>query len=161
MSLCLLLFEITSYRSQCESVLVRAAPPSQDFLGIVSDRSLLEWFTIQAEKTPSFANFLSTPLSFLALPSLYLYSAVVAAKVNDTVLDAMRLMSNYGVSSIAVIQEDGGGLRGAVSVTDIGNVGVSALEPRIVDECRFRLSFPLKAIRYCPLPFISSLPPSR
>ena len=102
--------------------MVKAASPSQDFLGIVSDRSLLEWFTVQAQKTPSLANFLSTPLSFLMLPSLYLYSAVVAAKATDTVLDAMRLMSDYGVSSVAVIQDEGGGLLSAVSVTDIGKV---------------------------------------
>jgi len=48
------------------------------------------------------------------------------------VLDAMRLMSECGVSSVAVIDDGGGGygggyrscggLGGAVSVTDIGKV---------------------------------------
>lgn len=89
---------------------------------MVSDRALLEWFTLNAQKTPSLAQFLSTSLFNLTLPSLYLYSAVAAAKANDTVLDAMRVMSDYGVSSVAVLQEDGGGLLSAVSVTDIGRV---------------------------------------
>lgn len=93
---------------------------------MVSDRSLLEWFTVQAQNTPSLATFLSTPLASLALPSLYLYSAVVAARATDTVLDAMRMMSDYGVSSVAVVQEEGGGLLSAVSVTDIGKVGLLA-----------------------------------
>lgn len=41
-------------------------------------------------------------------------------------LDAMRLMCDGGVSSVAVIEEEGGGLLSAVSVTDIGKV---RLEP--------------------------------
>ena len=103
-------------------MLIKAAPPSSEYLGMVSDRALLEWFTLNAQKSSTLSAFLSTPLSNLALPSLYLYSAVVAAKASDTVLDAMRMMSDYGVSSVAVLQEDGGGLLSAVSVTDVGKV---------------------------------------
>ena len=103
-------------------VLIKAPPPSNEYLGMVSDRSLLEWFTVNARKTASFESFLSSPLDKLALPSLFLYSAVVAAKASDTVLDAMRLMSDYGVSSVAIVQEESGGLLSAVSVTDIGKV---------------------------------------
>ncbi len=88
----------------------------------MSDRSLLEWFTTNTHKTPTLSYFLSKPLSSLALPSLYLYSAVVAAKASDTVLDAMRLMSDFGVSSVGVMEEEGGGLLSAVSVTDVGKV---------------------------------------
>jgi CBS-domain-containing membrane protein len=88
----------------------------------VSDKSLLEWFAKSAQTSPSLATYLSSPLSSLALPSLYLYASVVAAKANDTVLDVMRLMSDYGVSSVAVIEEEGGRLLSAVSVTDIGKV---------------------------------------
>lgn len=89
---------------------------------MVSDRSLLEWFTDNAQKTPGLDAFLASPLCSQALPSLYLYSSVVALKASDTVLDAMRLMSDYGVSSVAVLVEEGGGLLSAVSVTDIGKV---------------------------------------
>ena len=103
-------------------VLIKAPPPSNEYLGMVSDRSLLEWFTLNARKTPSLEGFLSTSLNNLALPSISLYSAVIATKASDTVLDAMRLMSDYGVSSVAVLQEEGGGLLSAVSVTDIGKV---------------------------------------
>lgn len=41
-----------------------------------------------------------------------------------TVLDAMRLMSEEGVSSVAVVDEELGILIGVVSVTDIGKVCV-------------------------------------
>ena len=107
------------------SVLIRAPPPSNTFLGFVSDKSLLDWFTTSAQKSLSLGAYVSTPLSNLALPSLYLYTSVVATKASDTVLDAMRLMSDYGVSSVAVIEEEGGGLLSAVSVTDIGKVDFS------------------------------------
>lgn len=110
-----------------DTVLIKAAPPSNEYLGMVSDRSLLEWFTLNAQKTSTLAAYLSTPLSKLNLPSLYLYAAVVAAKASDTVLDAMRLMSDEGVSSVAVLQEEGGGLLSAVSVTDVGKVSSDSL----------------------------------
>lgn len=41
-------------------------------------------------------------------------------------LDAMKMMSEQGVSSVAVIEEEGG-LGGAVSVTDIGRVGAISI----------------------------------
>ena len=88
----------------------------------MSDKSLLEWFTTNAQKSPSLGAYVSSSLSNLALPSLYLYTSVIATKASDTVLDAMRLMSDYGVSSVAVIEEEGGRLLSAISVTDIGKV---------------------------------------
>lgn len=42
-------------------------------------------------------------------------------------LDAMRLMSEQGVSCVAVLQEDGG-LLSAISVTDIGKASLLAGE---------------------------------
>ncbi|KAJ7869162.1 hypothetical protein B0H14DRAFT_2728006 [Mycena olivaceomarginata] len=84
-------------------VLIRASDPGAGpFLGIVSDRRLLTWF---AEYTPT-AAFLETPLHSLSLPSLHLFSAVVTATSSASVLDAMRLMSEDGVSSIAVLDDD-------------------------------------------------------
>ena len=105
-----------------DAVLIRAPDSSNEFLGVVSDRALLDWFEASAQRSPSLAAYLSTPLTNLALPSLYLYTSVIALKASDTVLDAMRLMSDCGVSSVAVIEEEGGGLLSAVSVTDIGKV---------------------------------------
>lgn len=106
------------------------APPSPgapaSYLGLVSDRSLLSWFTNFAQRTPPLLRFLSVPLASLSLPSLYLYTSVVAAKASDRVLDAMRLMSEEGVSSVAVVDDETGGLLSAVSVTDIGKVVVPA-----------------------------------
>lgn len=102
-------------------MLIRALSPSSEYLGMVSDRSLLGWFTVNAQTNPGLERFLASPLSSHALPSLFLYS-VVALKASDTVLDAMRLMSDYGISSVAVIEEEGGNLLSAVSVTDIGKV---------------------------------------
>jgi hypothetical protein len=65
---------------------------------------------------------LSRPLYELAFPLLSIHAAVVAASSVATVLDAMRLMSEEGVSSVAVLDEESGILLGAVSVTDIGQV---------------------------------------
>ena len=51
-----------------------------------------------------------------------MYSSVVATSSTAQVLDVMRLMSEQGVSSVAVIDEDSGTLLSAVSVTDVGKV---------------------------------------
>ncbi|KAI0070841.1 hypothetical protein K474DRAFT_1607926 [Panus rudis PR-1116 ss-1] len=108
-----------------------------EYLGMVSDRSLLAWFASEAQRLSSFHSYLSNTLSSLNLPSLYLYSSVVAAKASDSVLDAMKLMSDQGVSSVAVIEEETGGLLSAVSVTDIGKVVVPSQSNQI-------LTMPLK-----------------
>ncbi|KAF7986387.1 hypothetical protein HWV62_35424 [Athelia sp. TMB] len=100
-------------------VLIKAPSPSARYHGIVSDRQLLAWFHSYSENTPSFANLLSNSLQSLSLPSINLYSAVVAATSSSTVLDAMKLMSNQGVSSVAVVDDETGQLLSAVSATDI------------------------------------------
>ncbi|KAG6332436.1 hypothetical protein ID866_6653 [Astraeus odoratus] len=105
-------------------VLVQSPPPSNDFLGMVSDRGLLSWFSPYAERTPSFRSYLDKSLYSLALPSLHIHSSVVATTSTANVLDAMRLMSEQGVSSIAVIDEEIGTLLSAISVTDIGKIVV-------------------------------------
>lgn len=89
---------------------------------MVSDRGLLSWFYSYAVGTPSLLQFLSNPLHSLSLPSMNLYSTVIAATSSDSVLDAMKLMSEEGVSSIAVLEEETGSLLSAVSVTDVGKV---------------------------------------
>jgi len=94
----------------------------EEFIGMVSDRQALSWFASYAKESLSFQKYLSNPIQFLSLPSLNLYTAVVAATSTASVLDAMRLMSEEGVSSIAVIEENRGILLSAVSVTDIAKV---------------------------------------
>lgn len=94
----------------------------------------------QPPSTLTFARLLSCPLYLLALPSLQMYTSVIAATSSSTVLDAMRLMSDGGVSSVAVVDDGGGGygagygswggLTGAVSVTDIGKVCFPLLSPQ-------------------------------
>lgn len=107
-------------------------PASPTYLGIVSDRSLLSWFTTFSERTPSLHRSLSVPLSSLALPSVYLYTSVIATKASDSVLGAMRLMSDEGVSSVAVVDDETGGLHSAVSVTDVGKFVVPAQSNQIL-----------------------------
>ncbi|KAJ7461831.1 hypothetical protein B0H11DRAFT_2056233 [Mycena galericulata] len=107
-------------------VLIRS--PDGTFIGIVSDRRLLTWF---AEYAP-IASFLETPLYSLWLPSLHLFSAVVTATSNSSVLDAMRLMSEEGVSSVAVLDDESGVLLSAVSVTDIGRIVVPSQSNQIL-----------------------------
>jgi len=59
----------------------------------------------------------------LPLPSLNF--EVVAVHSRQSVLDAMRTMSDLGVSSVAVLEEESGHLWSAISVTDVGQVGAT------------------------------------
>ena len=118
---------MTFWKYKVKPAIIQGEPAHNCFIGIVSDRSLLSWLAKQARETSSLHSFLSNSLSSLNLPSLYLYSSVVAAKASDSVLDAMVLMSDQGVSSIAVLEEENGGLLSAVSVTDVGKVGTRAI----------------------------------
>jgi hypothetical protein len=103
---------------------------------MISDGRLLAYFSAfgrpSSGTTPqlpsirpssSFLRYISNPLSLLPLPSLNLYSEVVAVHSGNSVVDAMRMMSDLGVSSVAVLDEEGGALLSAISVTDIGQVG--------------------------------------
>ena len=118
------------------TVLIQAPPTSDEsapsYLGLVSDRALLSWFASYAQRTPTLHRFLSVPLTSLSLPSLHLYSSVVAAKAGDSVLDAMRLMSDEGVSSVAIVDDETGGVLSAVSVTDVGKIVVPAQSNQIL-----------------------------
>lgn len=91
---------------------------------MVSDRGLLSWFDSYAKATPTFQQYLANPIQPLSLPSLNIYTSVVAAGSSASVLDAMKLMSEEGVSSIAVLDEETGSLHSAVSVTDVGKVSL-------------------------------------
>lgn len=91
--------------------------------------------------TFTFETLLSCPLNSLALPSLEMYTSVIAATSSSTVLDAMRMMSDGGVSSVAVVDDGGGygagygswgGLTGAVSVTDVGKLVVPSQSNHIL-----------------------------
>ncbi|KAI0726525.1 hypothetical protein C8Q72DRAFT_845797 [Fomitopsis betulina] len=101
------------------------------FLGMVSDRQLLSWFTTFGQSSPTFLRLLTNPLSSLSLPSIYLYFSVIAAKSGETVLEAMKLMSDEGVSTIAVVEEDGR-LLSAVSVSDVGKIVVPQQDNQIL-----------------------------
>lgn len=96
---------------------------------MVSVKRLLSWFARYAKDssfspsaTSPFGRILEKSLFELAFPLLNIHAAVVTASSAATVLDAMRLMSEEGVSSVAVVDEELGILIGAVSVTDIGKV---------------------------------------
>ncbi|KAG6830376.1 hypothetical protein H0H92_001013 [Tricholoma furcatifolium] len=104
-------------------VLIRSVS-SDEFDGMVSDRGLLSWFASYAAQTLTLQNYLSNSLRFLSLPSLNIHAAVIGATASSKVLDAMRLMSEEGVSSVAVIDDETGALLSAVSVTDIGKIVV-------------------------------------
>ncbi|KAJ4000143.1 hypothetical protein F5050DRAFT_1804370 [Lentinula boryana] len=108
----------------------------EDFIGIVSDRRLLTWFLsfAQQPESESLRIYLSNPLNSFAdsLPSLNLFASVVATLSTEPVLEAMKLMSEEGVSSIAVLEEEGGTLLSAVSVTDIGKIVVPSQSNQIL-----------------------------
>ncbi|KZT66231.1 hypothetical protein DAEQUDRAFT_813679 [Daedalea quercina L-15889] len=111
-------------------VLIQSETAS-DFLGMVSDRQLLSWFTAFCQSSSSFLRYLTNPLGSLCLPSMYLYFSVIAAKANESVLDAMKLMSEEGVSTVAVVEQDGR-LLSAVSVSDIGKLVVPQQDNQIL-----------------------------
>ncbi|KAH9836090.1 uncharacterized protein C8Q71DRAFT_65608 [Rhodofomes roseus] len=104
---------------------------SSTFAGMVSDRQLPSWFTSFSQSSSTFLRYLSNPLSSLSLPSMYLYFSVIAAKASESVLDAMKLMSEEGVSTIAIVEEDGR-LLSAVSVSDIGKIVVPQQDNQIL-----------------------------
>ena len=93
---------------------------------MVTDRALMRYFHSHAKSSPALARYLSNPLHSLSLPSLNLRSDVVSCSSAETVLDAMKAMSEQGVSSVAVIEDTPGSssvsLLSAVTVTDIGKV---------------------------------------
>ncbi|KAJ7078091.1 hypothetical protein C8R44DRAFT_755003 [Mycena epipterygia] len=123
-------------------VLIQSSDPNTGpFLGIVSDRSLLTWF---AAYTPT-SSFLETPLHSLSLPSLHLFSAVVTATSTSSVRDAMRLMSEEGVSSVAVLDDDSGVLLSAVSVTDIGRIVLPSQSNQILSTPLYQFVSLIKA----------------
>ena len=128
---------LTASHPPCPLVLVKSPPgSSESHLGMTSDRRLLAYFSAfgrsssgavpplpSIQPSSSFLRYVSNPLSLLPLPSLNLHSEVVAVHSSNTVLDAMGKMSDLGVSSVAVLEEEGGSLLSAISVTDIGQVG--------------------------------------
>jgi len=101
---------------------------------MVSDRCLLAWFASYCERTPSLLQYTSSSLQHLELPSLNIYASVIACISTDSVLDAMKLMSEQGVSSVAVIDDETGCLLSAVSVTDIGKVVVPSESKQILSK---------------------------
>ncbi|KAF9788230.1 hypothetical protein BJ322DRAFT_1106242 [Thelephora terrestris] len=113
-------------------VLVKSPAGLNEFLGVVTDRGALAWFASQAQKDSTFLRYLSNTLSSLPLPSLYLYSSVVAVTATSTVLDAMSLMSDEGVSSVAVTVEDDDRLLSAISVTDIAKIVVPSENSQVL-----------------------------
>lgn len=115
-------FPLLVYQSNNGTALIRSPDNPDEFIGIVSDRSLLAWFDSYGRATPSFKKYLSNPIQSLSLPSLNLNAAVISASSSAPVLDAMKLMSEEGVSSVAVVDEYSGNLLSAVSVTDVGKV---------------------------------------
>ncbi|KAI0266126.1 hypothetical protein BC834DRAFT_824223 [Gloeopeniophorella convolvens] len=134
------------FASGTHRVLVKAPAGSPDsHLGLISDRRLLAYFSAFARPlggavpplppvppSASFLRYVSNPLNALPLPSLSLHLAVVAVHASKSVLDAMRMMSDLGVSSVAVLEEEGGSLLSAVSVTDIGQTVVPAQSNQIL-----------------------------
>lgn len=134
------------FSSGTHRVLVKSPAGSpESHLGMISDRRLLAYFNAFAHSpsgaTPplpsiqpssSFLRYVSNPLSSLPLPSLNLHFEVVAVHSGNSVLDAMRRMSELGVSSVAVLEEEGGGLLSAISVTDVGQTVVPSQSNQIL-----------------------------
>lgn len=116
-------------------VLIRTNCDPPSYLGFVTDRSLLAYFHSHSQFSAALNRYLSNPLHSLSLPCLNLKSAVVYSTASDTVQDAMKLMSEQGVSSVAIVEDNPTAqlmnLLSAVSVTDIGKV-CALRNPRLI-----------------------------
>lgn len=105
------------------SAIIPSSPPLTTDISAFSPPSHASFSRREGRALQSpLGRLLSRSLYELAFPLLNIHTAVVAASSVATVLDAMRLMSEDGVSSVAVLDEESGILLGAVSVTDIGQV---------------------------------------
>lgn len=114
--------------------------PEQQVKGIITDSALVKYFAsnvrtrrvapelcltqllAQHDKitsSPVITQVLATSLTDLGVITP---PPIVSASPDSTVLDAMTLMSQEGVSSIAVFDPDVGVLISAVTVTDIGQL---------------------------------------
>jgi len=95
---------------------------------MVSDMALLAWFETRAPDSPTLTAVLAQPLPALGIGS----RAVVSCLSSDAVLDAMKLMSEQGVSSAAVVDDDTGDLLSAVTVTDIARLVAPSQSKKIL-----------------------------
>ncbi|KAG8887534.1 cell separation during budding [Tulasnella sp. 332] len=101
--------------------------------GLIEDRQLVRWFIDHASEQALVLSTLATPLSELTfLPYIAYPHPVISASSDDTILDAMRLMSTEGVNSIAVTDPGTGNLHSAVTVTDIGKIVAPSQDKRII-----------------------------
>ncbi|VDC05629.1 unnamed protein product [Peniophora sp. CBMAI 1063] len=125
-------------------VLIKSPPGTAGTrTGMVSDIRLLAYFASFAKPAPSmppspispvprqarspyspsvsssstFQRYLGNALQALPLPSLDLGTDVIALRSSDSVLDAMKQMSEAGVSSIAVLDAETGALLSAEALT--------------------------------------------
>lgn len=113
-------------------VLIEAEDGSSEYLGFVSDRGLLSWLCSFAQESSILQQYFANSLEHLALPSLNLFNSVIACGTQSTVLDAMKLMSEEGVGSVAVVNEETGALLSAISVTDIAKMVVPSPDGNIL-----------------------------
>ncbi|KAL7412689.1 hypothetical protein BDY24DRAFT_392381 [Mrakia frigida] len=113
-----LLSLLSIFSTGTHRILLLPPTPSstQPFAGLLSDRHLLRHIHNSTSQHLGSSSILSHTLAQLKLGS----HDVVKMADSRTVLDAMRVMSEEGVSSLAVVDEMTGGLVGAVSVVDIG-----------------------------------------
>ncbi|KAF8591291.1 CBS-domain-containing protein, partial [Ramaria rubella] len=96
--------------------------------GMVSDIGLLDWFMTHASTNPALTSTLAMSLSALGIRS----QNVISCISSETVLDAMKLMSEQGLSSLAVTDAESGDLLSAVSVTDVARLVAPSQSKKIL-----------------------------
>ncbi|KAH9008536.1 hypothetical protein EDB83DRAFT_2531709 [Lactarius deliciosus] len=126
------------FSSGAHRVLVKSpAGSSESHLGMISDLRLSRYSALslvhpalqcrplpKIQHSSTFLHYVSNPLG-------------VAVHSRKSVLDAMQMMSNLGVSSVAVLEEESANLLSAISVTDIGQDDgrVVTKQPYFDDAC--------------------------
>jgi len=98
--------------------------------GLLSDRQTLAWFlkSLSRFQSPSLEPLLSTPLEALQITT----RDVIFMPSDTILLEAMKAMSEDGLSSLPVVDSVTGRLISVVSVNDIGKIVVPAQDKAIL-----------------------------
>ncbi|KZS87274.1 hypothetical protein SISNIDRAFT_419820 [Sistotremastrum niveocremeum HHB9708] len=96
--------------------------------GMVSDLSLVGWFLAHCNDYPNLHSTLEAAIAQLGLYTNH----VVSLPADSVLLDAMKILSEQGLSSVAIVNPLDGYLLSAVSVTDIGKIVVPSQSKAIL-----------------------------
>lgn len=99
-----------------------------EYPAMISNMGLLGWLVEQAHNIEVLKRVLEEPVSALELGS----KQVTSCLSTETVLDAMKIMSEQGLSSIAILDDKSGDLMSTITVTDIARIVAPSQSKKIL-----------------------------